>query len=81
MITFLENEKVQGTILENKKVQGEFLFMFFDRYKIHIQAFGDYIYAKCIIFRSSSSQIFINKLGLGDRFRNPEIMEFGVWGL
>ena len=34
-------------------------FMFFDRYEIHIRAFVDFIYAKCIISRSSSSQIYI----------------------
>ena len=33
--------------------------MLFDRYEIHIQAFGDFIYAKIIISRSSSSQSYI----------------------
>ena len=68
--------------------------MFFDRYEIHIQAFGDFIYAKWIIFRSSFSQNMIenevlnfqkmiNNVGLGglDTSKNPQIMEFGVSGL
>ena len=56
MIPFLENKKVQGTILENKKVQGDFLFMFFDRYEIHIQTFLLFINGRINNFQSSSSQ-------------------------
>ena len=36
-------------------------FMFFDRYEIHIEAFGNFIYAMRIIFRSSSSENLIWK--------------------
>ena len=42
--------------------------MFFDRYEIHIQTFGDFI-----IFRFSSSQIYINKYILS--FQKNENME------
>ena len=44
-----------GQVPKNQNVH----FMFFDRYEIHIQALGDFIYGKVMVFRSSSSQIYI----------------------
>ena len=34
----------------------KFQFHVFDRYEIHIQVFGDFVYAKIILSRSSSSE-------------------------
>ena len=56
MIPFLENKKVWGFPYLKIKKLPHFHFMIFDRYDIHIQAFGDVFYGKFIIFRSSSSQ-------------------------
>ena len=61
VIPFLENKKVPGPLLENKKVQGAFLFMFFDRSEIQIQAFLLFINRKFITFQSSSPQHYLNK--------------------
>ena len=72
MIPFLENRKVSllankkvSWLLGFKHVlcfRGylvhitKFPFHVFDRYETHIQAFGDVLYGKFIISRSSSSQ-------------------------
>ena len=68
--------------------------MFFDRNKIHIQAFVDFINGKLIIFQSSSPQniiweiytqnIFpkkIQKNMLNYKPENREIMDFWVLGI
>ena len=46
---------------ENKKLP-HLHFMFFDRYEIHVQTFGDVSYRQFIIFQSSSSQSDIKQM-------------------
>ena len=58
MIPFLEYEKVWGFPYLKIEKLPNFHFMFFARYEIHIQAFGDVVYGKFSIFRSSSPQIY-----------------------
>ena len=48
--------------------------MFFDRYEIHIQAFGDFVEPKLIIFRSSSSTFHVFNVSAFPNFKSSKMV-------